>query len=518
MQVASALDVLRNERKQYKDYVPQEAIQSGNELVNATKNIWDDVKKTVVELVYNEIPMRYPHVAVWWYSVLLDIQQDEKLFCEFIKYIRKNRTVFSANTQYFLFYQIKRVLFVTPDLNKKEIKEELWKFYVEIVEDFAQMMNTSLETIPEIKRNENLVVVITEQFLSIEHGPTKTALDRCAALKTVAGKDVLLINTAEVMSSIGKIPFRNVCMASYVPQMQNEDKQIWKDVVIPYYQCQNNMPDICRLDEMLSEIRRLAPMRVVSIGGSSMLSNLVNKIIPVLTVGLSPSDLEYTTTKYQTISRNVEVEELEMLHHVGFSQKNIIESIFTSGLKPQMEHITRQELGVPENKFLMTVIGARLDIEVTSEFLQNLEEVLQEDMYVCFLGCFDTYENRIQKYPKLQTHSSYLGFCDDILSRLEVVDLYVNPTRKGGGTSCVEAMFMGVPVVSTNYGDVAVNVGEDFLVEDYTQMKELIVRYYTDKEFYRVMSEKAKQRADVLLDTETEFMRIMEEVNKRERV
>lgn len=517
MQVAKALDVLRNEKKQYKDYVPQEAIQAGNELVNATKNIWDDVKKTVVELVYKEIPMQYPHVAVWWYSVLVDIEQDKELFYEFVKYIRKNRAAFSANTQYFLFYQLKRKLFVSSDLDMKEIKEELWKYYKEVVEEFAQMIHTSLETIPEEERNENLVVVITEQFLAIQHGPTKTALDRCRALQTVAGKNVMLLNTAEVMSSVGKIPFRDMCMAGYIPEKQKEQKQMWKGVAIPYYQCENNMPDIEKLDELLEQIRRLAPMRVVSIGGSSMLSNLVNKMIPVLTVGLAPSDLEYTTTKYQTISRKLQSVDIEMLHNLGFSETNVIESIFTSSLKPQTEHITRRVLGIPEDKFFMVVIGGRLDLEITDEFLSNLEEIMKDDMHLGFIGTFNTYADYMQKYPKLKTHSSYLGFCEDILSRLEVCDLYVNPTRKGGGTSCVEAMFMGIPVISTRYGDVAVNAGEDFLVEDYSQMKNVIMRYYIDKNYYNIMSKKAKQRADVLLDTETEFMRVMSEVNKRER-
>lgn len=517
IQVATALDVLRNERKQYKDYVPQEAIKAGNELVDATKDIWDDVKETVVELVYKEMPMQYPHVAVWWYSVLVDIEQDKELFYEFVKYVRKNRTVFSANTQYFLFYQIKRKLFVSSELDMPETKMELWKYYKEVVEEFVPMMHTSLEMIPEEERDENLVVVITEQFLAVQHGPTKTALDRCRALQTVGEKNVLLINTAEVMSSIGKIPFRDMCMAGYIPEKRNEQKQIWKGVAIPYYQCEDNMPDIEKLDDLLSEIRRLAPMRVVSIGGSSILSNLVNKMIPVLTVGLSPSDFEYTTTKYQTLSRKLETTDMKMLHNLGFSEENVIESIFTSSLKPQTEHITRQVLGIPEDKFFMVVIGGRLDLEVTDEFLGNLEEIMQDNMHLGFIGAFNAYENCIQKYPKLKTHSSYLGFCKDILSRLEVCDLYVNPTRKGGGTSCVEAMFMGIPVVSTRYGDVAINAGEDFLVEDYAQMKEKIMRYYTDKEFYNEMSKKAKQRADVLLDTETEFMRIMSEVNNRER-
>lgn len=36
--------------------------------------------------------------------------------------------------------------------------------------------------------NPNFAIVITNQFLSAEHGPTKTALDRCIVLKKIHEK------------------------------------------------------------------------------------------------------------------------------------------------------------------------------------------------------------------------------------------------------------------------------------------------------------------------------------------
>ena len=81
----------------------------------------------------------------------------------------------------------------------------------------------------------------------------------------------------------------------------------------------------------------------------------------------------------------------------------------------------------------------------------------------------------------------------------------------------MEAMFLGVPVVTVNYGDVAVNAGEAFCVKDYAEMQKKIRQYYKDKAFYEKMSETAGKRAEVLLDTEKEFVRIMQEMDKREQ-
>lgn len=515
-EVAEALSVIRNEKKQYKDYLPQEAIDAGVNMVDATRNLWEDVQSTIMELVRQEIPMQYPHVAVWWYSVLLGIRNDRDIFLDMVRYLRKNRRVFSANTQYFIYYQLKFKLFVSSKLDMEESKAELWEYFREVVEEFAQVLTTPLEAIPEEERNKNLVVVITEQVTNTKHGPTKTALDRCKALMTVLGKEVLLINTAEVTNVVGCIPLYDTRLGTYNKKILLAKELEWKGVKVPYLQCEQNMPDIDTLNELLGKIRRLAPGRVVSIGGSGMLSNLVNKMIPVLTVGLAPSDLEITTTKYQTLSRRLQDSDIHMLQKLGFSEDHVVESIFTSSLKPQTEHITRAELGIPDDKFVMFVIGYRLNEEVTDEFLQTIEEVMEKDMLLGFLGRFGNYQECISKYPKLKEQSVFFGDCEDILSRMEICDLYVNPIRKGGGTSCVEAMFKGVPVVSVAYGDVAVNVGEDFLVKDYAGMQDVIKRYHDEKDFYQVMSQKAEKRAEILLDTETEFARIMAEVDKRE--
>lgn len=514
--VAAVLDIIRKEKREYKDYLPNEAIYAGEDLSNNVVELWSGVKKKIVELIKSEIPYEYPHVSVWWYSVLIGMDKDPILFQEFMKYVKENKVTFSANTQFFLYYQFISLMFRYPELNIAEMKREIWKFRMEIVEEFSKKIEASLEPIALSDRNADLIIVITDQFLEVEHGPTKTALDRCRALINKMGKNVVLINTGDMLSIVGAIPFYDSRGGSYVDRKLYEKEQYWKGVKIPYYQCEHNMPNVEKMNQLLKDIRKLAPKYVVAIGGGGILADLVSKMIPTLTNGLAPSDLEYTCAKYQTLSRKLNEEDVRTLQSVGFTENNIIESIFTSSLKPQTEHITRKELGVLEDKFLMVVVGARLDSEVTDKFLNMLDRVLDEDMLIGFFGKFNGYEKRICKFPKLRERSVYFGFCKDILSRLEVCDLYLNPVRVGGGTSCVEALFMGLPVITVDYGDVAVNAGEDFCVKDYEEMQEKILLYYRDKNYYKDMSEKAMNRAKILLDTETEFIRIMQEMERRE--
>lgn len=457
-------------------------------------------------------------MAVWWYSVLLGMQKDVYIYKDFISFVRINGDSFSPNTQYFLFYQLAALGFRYLELINNDTRVELWKLCQEIVERFAKMISVPLNMVSEDRRNHNIVVVITEQFLATDNGPTKTALDRCKILMTALEKEVVLINTAEIVSSVGAIPFYGVMSANYVDKFLSSEAAVWKGVRIPFVQCKKNMPEKKTLELLLEEIRNISPEYVVEIGGKSILANLVNKMFPVLCVGLSPSEMEFSTAKYQLLGRKISAEDEGILKQVGIAKEKIIESVFTSSLKEQTQHVGRKELGISENDFLIVVVGARLDVEVTPEFLQILNDIIEPGMHVVFLGGFNRYEASMDCFHKLKGRSSNLGFTDDILSRLELCDLYVAPKRVGGGTSVVEAMFKGLPVVVLNHGDMAVNAGEEFCVNDYKDMQKKILEYYANPEYYKEMSQKAVKRAEQMLDSETEFVKAIKEMEHREGI
>lgn len=68
---------------------------------------------------------------------------------------------------------------------------------------------------------------------------------------------------------------------------------------------------------------------------------------------------------------------------------------------------------------------------------------------------------------------------------------------------------MGIPVITTSFGDVAVNVGEQFQTDSYSSMVECIKRYMFDFEFYKSQSQAAKRRSEILLNAEESFKKII---------
>ena len=139
-------------------------------------------------------------------------------------------------------------------------------------------------------------------------------------------------------------------------------------------------------------------------------------------------------------------------------------------------------------------------------------------MEVVFAGIFSNME-RVQKYKNLRDRFHFVGMQSDIQAFLENCDLSVNPRRAGGGGGGgVEPMYKGVPVITQKFGDVYALVGDDFAVNDYHEMSDLIKRYYEDRAFYEEQAKKAKKQADILMDSNTAFVEILKEMGLRERM
>ena len=93
------------------------------------------------------------------------------------------------------------------------------------------------------------------------------------------------------------------------------------------------MPNISDLHVLIEMIHQMRPGLIVAVGGSSVLGNLLNDIVPVLVVGVSPSDMEAIMATCQTLSHSLTLEDKEILREVGMKENHIINSIFTSSLQ-----------------------------------------------------------------------------------------------------------------------------------------------------------------------------------------
>ena len=490
-------------------------LSEASDLYECTKKCTMEDRKKYADGIASKIGYNII-VDIFLWSFVLYIYPDKQYMISLEQLILDDKELNWRQINY-LYNRISCMIFMNPSLKSTDTISLNWKISEKVNKMCKEELSVSLDKIPMEERNQNLVIVLTDQYLTIQHGPTKTALDRCYVLKKIFRKNVFLINSGETLTQVGQVPFFKTMVGNYNEDLLDTDTVSWKGESFSFYQCDYIMPEVEELTNLINAVKKLKPCMVVSVGGTDVLSGLINEMIPVVTVGLTQSGLVTTLTDYQVVEQRMTKEVIPILEKMGKDISHIIEGRFTFSLKPQTEHLIRADVGLEEDNFVISVVGGRLTDEITDEFLEMLEHITEKysNVKIAIIGVCEDIDKKIKKHPKVGENIEYLGFCKDILSRLELCDLYVNPIRTGGGTSAVEAMFMGKPPITVNYGDVAGIVGQDFICDSYNEMEKIIEKYITDKEFYDMKSKNAKELSKELLDSENEFVRIINEYLKR---
>lgn len=396
-------------------------------------------------------------------------------------------------------------------------------FLKSIVSDIVNELPPSLLTpIPYNERNHDFVIVLTSQLLSLDHGPTKHTLDHCVSIIQGLKKNVLLINTAEISGrpDLGLV-FSNQVSFNYINEFSKYEYITFNDIEIPFFQCNNDMPNLETIELLLNYIRALKPEFVLEIGSGSFTAGIVDSIIPVLTNGTMHAQIECSATRYQTLARELTETDRIFLKNCNLKEENIIYSMFTSSLKPQTLNLSRSDLHLPSDSFAIALVGNRLGNEITqtlfNEFCKTIE--INPKIYYIFFGSFNSFTDRLNSAKDSQKkHFIYYGTTTDTISCLENCDLYINPPRIGGGMSSIEALAMGLPAVSLLQGDGGIVLGKDFSVNSISEFSNKIIEYSTDSHYYKIQSDKAKKRGKylqdsnkVFCDTVREFINIISE-------
>ena len=418
--------------------------------------------------------------------------------------------------KFFLYYQLVGYNFLNPVMQGEGIANLMDDLYSKIYFEYKKELGTDLDFITKDKRNTDFIMVLVSQVLMIEHAPTRMLLEHCYILEKHLNKKVYIINTAELMSQNGKIPCFYVATGSYNEDYNEIQELSWKDSNFAFIQCPNRMPDVAIIKEILHVVKSEKPWFVLNIGGNSIVSDLCSNIVPTLTLG-TVSGRSTTRGQFQTMARKINDDDRKWLKKHHMPEEAIIECRFTSVLKEQMYHFKRKDLGLPEGRFVAVLVGSRLDQEIDSECMALLEKLVAAGIFIAFVGKFDRYKEYTDKNSAFGENTAFLGFQEDTLAVDEVCDLYINPKRVGGGTSAVEAICKGLPVVTFDFGDVGAGVGADFHVKDYDDMYNQVLRYADDRDYYVEMSQKAKERAAQLTDSTAEFMRIVHIMEQSER-
>ena len=409
--------------------------------------------------------------------------------------------ILTTYNRYYIWNQVKRMRLLNNALTSNKIDELSSELYQQIYFEYYDKVKDNIIKIPKEERDTDFILVLSYSFLGERHAPTRTTLERIYTIGKLLNKRVMLINTRETLTSLGLILMNENCVRNLINEYSDLDSYEYKDYKFPFFQPDVEMPHLNAVMDIMEFVKRSKPYFILNIGGGSILSDLCSNIVPVLSMSVAFSCLPVTMSKLSILGRKVKSNEWPSLIAQGYDKDSIIESRFTFDLIEKHSIVSREDLGLPINKFLLLVVGLRLDSEITDEFISYMEKTYEVGTHLVFAGLFDHYDDFCKKHISLREHSSYIGYCNDMLALNSICNLYVNPKRLGGGFSIIEAFHEGRPGITINTGDVSVSGGSEFCVENYDEMVTYIRRYVQDEQFYVDMSKKAKLRADLMTDS-----------------
>jgi glycosyltransferase involved in cell wall biosynthesis len=223
-------------------------------------------------------------------------------------------------------------------------------------------------------------------------------------------------------------------------------------------------------------------------GGTSLFADLFRNCTTVLSMpftdGFSISDspimIEYMNSKSEDAQR--------MEAYLAEENQAMVHFEFEQIIRPSLLHHSRKEFNLPDDGFLVTIVGNRLSFEITKEFIQILNDILMIDpnIYLVFIGDINMLAEVDNK------RAFFLGLQKDLIGVLSLMDLFVNPPRKGGGTGAYWSLFNSVPVVTLGFCDVANCVNADFICKDEEDIVRRVERHFKDRQYHEAMKRKSK--------------------------
>lgn len=449
--------------------------------------------------------------SLFIYSYLMQVTMKERYYVGFLKLVLESKYLTGDNL-FYIWNQCKRYSLARKVVGNQETTRLMKEIYHKAFQYYKEQLCEELHPIPNEERDRDAIVIFAIQFISERHAPTRTTLERCYTLGKRMSKKLILVNTIEQCTPHGGVNIYQSSIGNVIEEYSQIHSYRYKDYDIPFFQPLDPMPSLAVVRELFKMIRSIKPYMIFSIGNGSIVADLCGQLVPHASIGVAFSKLATSKALFSVIGRKIREEEWGKLYKEGYSKESIIESTFTFELSKKKTMFRRADFNLPEKAFLLVVVGIRLDSEVDDDFFEMLQKTYPWGTHVVFAGNFSRYEEFCNRHCDLKEHSTFIGYCNDILALMELCDLYINPRRLGGGFSIIEAFHEGVPGVTINTGDVAVAAGEEFCVRDYDEMTEVISRYIKDREFYNQMVQKGKEREMVVTDSPKAMQEILDKI------
>lgn len=373
------------------------------------------------------------------------------------------------------------------------------------IEAFNKVLQIHYPYIEPQNRNRKRIVIVTEQMLSSLHAPTRVVSNFAYILKQM-GYEILLF----ACPCDGILPvdlWHDLYRMNSIEALEAMPmKMYYRGEEFEGYQINMEQKNMKEYHMMLAMIHAWNPMFVLDLGTVNPVVDLVSRFTTLaawemgIECPVSEGDilirLEWTEERLEReYSQALEKNQTQL-----FMEENMPVLIDDTGTK-----CLRSDLELPEDRFLVAVVGNRLDWEIDDTFIAVMRRITEAaaDIDFVIIGDAETAKRRLADVC-FSERIYFLGYRTNLSDVYGALNLYVNPARPGGGFSAAMALIAGLPVVTLPNCDVAYNVGEEFAVADYEEMIQTVVRYASDADFYEQKASQAQHYKEKNTDAKLE--------------
>jgi len=368
----------------------------------------------------------------------------------------------------------------------------LRKLHRYFLQRLERELDFSWEYIPYEERNHNLIILETDTLLSDYHAPTRLVLDIYRILKYEMGYEVyLIVDIMGVDIDIIEDNWVFPLVPNYMPELDGEFVREYEGKEILGYQQVIRENDLISIHHSIDKIKAKKPEFVWHIGGQSVLSDLFAKVTTMVSMGCTDgypvSEAPILVSYIRSDKKRIEFSKEYMEEH---GQRYL-------DIDLSMQHnvsgkgCSAKDFGIPEDGFIIAVVGNRLDTEISDEFLSVMETILQREQQVYFViigKCSRSWSDGVFRGRVVN-----LGFREDLGNVLKATHLFLNPRRLGGSGGAALAIAAGVPILTLGECDVAF-VGEHFICDSIEKYPDMVSKYCHDQAFYDRQSQYALEK------------------------
>ncbi|WP_377810696.1 glycosyltransferase [Azospirillum sp. A29] len=374
-------------------------------------------------------------------------------------------------------------------------EDRLFPYYTRLIGAIRDRLGVAPRPRPAGNPATGRVVLVTNQFLSLRHQPSRDLLSYAAVLEERCGREVVILNTNIMPADIHSL-FVPSFASSVEPAF--DGKQVIEADGRTFRMLSSTGRGLSRdkIDWFLRAVDWHDPDVVVSLGGSVIVADLLAAARPALciptTSGATPS-LAGIVLDFGGGSRPASGPLAASWRPFRFLH-SLIGAPEPDGTASSRA-ASRAGYGLPDDAFLCLVIGNRLDEEADGAFLAMLESLIDRAprVAVAFAGEAGALPRRLQGSRHAE-RLFHLGYVTDMADLMRTADAYVNPQRTGGGASAAEALAAGVVPVSLPVGDVSAVIGARFVVPDYAAAVERLALLAADPAIFAEAAAEARSR------------------------